>query len=217
MSDARREILARVSAVRTRSATDAPPRAEARPTAPREDVPSDPAARIARFQQRLAEVGATSRVLRQDESLAPALADALASHGARTATLSDAAVLRPVADSLRAKGIGLVDCHDRDALLDCDAGITTAQWAVADTGTLVLVGDDERHRLASLLPRVHACVVPRQCIVGGLRDAFAELGSRPRGPGRIVTFVTGPSRTADIELTLVVGVHGPAALHLVIS
>ncbi len=95
-------------------------------------------------------------------------------------------------------------------------GITTAQAAIAETGTLVLDSTDERHRLASLVPPVHIAIVDASRIVRTLAEALALLRER-KEISPAVTFVTGPSRTADIELTLTIGVHGPQELYVIIN
>jgi L-lactate dehydrogenase complex protein LldG len=100
-------------------------------------------------------------------------------------------------------------------LFDCDAGISSAQWAIAETGTLVLESQRERHRLVSLVPPVHLAVVE----AGRIRRTMAEVLGAVNQPGqlsRAVTFITGPSRTSDIELTLAIGVHGPGQLHVIV-
>ncbi len=108
--------------------------------------------------------------------------------------------------------------HDapRERLLAAEAGLSSAQFGIAETGTLVLTSDAERHRLVSLLPKTHIALLPRNRLVDSLGDALTALaqGGRPRA--RTITFVTGPSRTADIELELVVGVHGPQQLFVLI-
>ena len=97
-----------------------------------------------------------------------------------------------------------------------DVGITTAQAAIAETGTLVLDSTDERHRLASLVPPVHIAIVDASRIVRTLGEALA-LMREGKEISPAVTFVTGPSRTADIELTLTIGVHGPQELYVIIN
>jgi L-lactate dehydrogenase complex protein LldG len=97
-----------------------------------------------------------------------------------------------------------------------DVGISTAQAAIAETGTLVLESAHERHRLVSLVPPVHIAIVDASRICETLAEALTVL----HGAGEIsptVTFVTGPSRTADIELTLAIGVHGPQELYVIIN
>jgi L-lactate dehydrogenase complex protein LldG len=97
-----------------------------------------------------------------------------------------------------------------------DVGISTAQAAIAETGTLVLDSADERHRLVSLVPPVHIAIVDASRICETLAEALALL-RQDKELSRAVTFVTGPSRTADIELTLTVGVHGPQELYVIVN
>lgn len=96
-------------------------------------------------------------------------------------------------------------------------GVSGVDYALADTGTLVLLAREGQSRSVSLLPPVHIAIVKPEQIVSGLDDFFPllrqEHGSRMSSA---VTFITGPSRTADIELTLVIGVHGPQELHIVL-
>jgi len=97
-----------------------------------------------------------------------------------------------------------------------DVGISTVQAAIAETGTLVLVSADERHRLVSLVPPVHIAIVDASRICETLAEALTLLRNG-RELSRAVTFITGPSRTADIELTLTVGVHGPQELYVIVN
>lgn len=100
-----------------------------------------------------------------------------------------------------------------DFLFESDLGITSAQWAIAETGTLVLESEKESHRLTSLVPPVHLCIVKALNIRRTLREIL-ELTSRDLSPA--ITFITGASRTSDIELTLAIGVHGPGELHVIV-
>lgn len=100
-------------------------------------------------------------------------------------------------------------------LFDIDIGITTAQAAIAETGTLVLDSSRERNRLISLVPPVHIAIVEAANLHSTLGETLAAL-QRDDEVSPIVTFITGPSRTADIELTLAIGVHGPQELYVII-
>jgi L-lactate dehydrogenase complex protein LldG len=100
----------------------------------------------------------------------------------------------------------------RDELFACDAGVTTAQWGIAETGTLVLESARERSRLISLVPPIHVALLSTRCICDSLGDALARVSITSHA----ITFITGPSRTSDIELTLVVGVHGPQTVHVLL-
>lgn len=100
---------------------------------------------------------------------------------------------------------------------EAEVGVSGVDYALADTGTLVLLARGGQARSTSLLPPVHIAIVKPDQIVSGLDDFFPllrhEHGSRMSSA---ITFITGPSRTADIELTLVIGVHGPQELHVVL-
>lgn len=91
-------------------------------------------------------------------------------------------------------------------------GITSADYALAATGTLVLLSEP---RLISLLPPVHIAVIPAARLLTNLDELFAILPDPARASNSMV-LVTGPSRTADIEQILVRGVHGPGEIHVVI-
>ena len=84
---------------------------------------------------------------------------------------------------------------------------------IAETGTLVLESARERSRLLSLVPPIHVAVLSTRCICESLGDALARVR---QGASHAITFITGPSRTSDIELTLVVGVHGPQTVHVLL-
>ena len=101
-------------------------------------------------------------------------------------------------------------------LFGYDVGISTAQAAIAETGTLMLDSEAERHRLVSLVPPVHIAIVEAAniCLTLGEALAAAEQGSKL---SPTITFITGPSRTADIELTLAIGVHGPQELYVIVN
>jgi L-lactate dehydrogenase complex protein LldG len=92
------------------------------------------------------------------------------------------------------------------------AEISHAAYALADTGSVVLLSSDEP-RARSLLPWIHVTVVREDTIVAGLEELFEALGTDLPSS---VAIVTGPSRSADIEQKLAVGVHGPGEVHVVI-
>jgi L-lactate dehydrogenase complex protein LldG len=128
-------------------------------------------------------------------------------------------------ESLRSQGADLVEQHvpdagaDREAQLSrlaaCAVGITGAACGLAESGSIVLASGSGRGRLASLLPPVHIAVLRASCVVWSIGDAFArDPDSASRASN--VAVVTGPSRTADIEMTLTRGVHGPREVHVVL-
>jgi len=107
------------------------------------------------------------------------------------------------------------DAHFLRSAVSADLGVSGVDYALADTGTLVLLARTGQARSISLLPPVHIAVVQAEQLLSRLDDLF-PLVSLERDLASAITFITGPSRTADIELTLVIGVHGPQELHVVL-
>jgi L-lactate utilization protein LutC len=101
-------------------------------------------------------------------------------------------------------------------LFDYDVGISRAQAVIAETGTLLLESRSERHRLVSLVPPVHIAIVDAADICLTLGEALADV-RRSEELSPTITLITGPSRTADIELTLAIGVHGPQELYVIVN
>ena len=96
-----------------------------------------------------------------------------------------------------------------------DAGITSADYVLADTGTLVMLSSPREARMISLLPPAHIAVVPHERILTGLDELFTVLPD-PAAQTSSMVLITGPSRTADIEQILVRGVHGPGQITVVL-
>ena len=107
----------------------------------------------------------------------------------------------------------------RRVVAQADLGLTGVDLAIAETGTLVVRSGAGRPRSTSLLPPVHIAVFDRTALIESLGQAgvFLEAWHRAEAPGAgaVVSFITGPSRTADIELTLTRGVHGPKEVHAI--
>ncbi|MCC7548580.1 MAG: lactate utilization protein C [Burkholderiales bacterium] len=95
-------------------------------------------------------------------------------------------------------------------------GITGTFCAVAETGTLMLLSGPDTHPATSLLPETHIAIVPVSRLVRSMEDGWDLLRREKERLPRQVAFVSGPSRTADIELTLVLGIHGPTRVHVVL-
>jgi L-lactate dehydrogenase complex protein LldG len=95
-------------------------------------------------------------------------------------------------------------------------GITGTFCAIAETGTLVVLAGADTPTATTLLPDTHVAVVRAERIVSGMEEAFALI-RRERGQlPRAVNLISGPSRTGDIEQTIVLGAHGPRRLHIVL-
>jgi L-lactate dehydrogenase complex protein LldG len=101
----------------------------------------------------------------------------------------------------------------RETLLHADVGVTGADYALAETGTLVLAAGPGRPRGVSLLPRLHVALVRQSQLVP--RMGFVWARYRQQAPSAI-HFISGPSRTSDIENDLSIGVHGPARVLVIL-
>jgi len=110
----------------------------------------------------------------------------------------------------------------RSKILSADIGITGVTAAIAETGSLLMVHGPGNERTASLTPPVHIAVLPRNRIVADLFDVFEGAEGRsppllsPEGLPSNATFISGPSKTGDIEMKLITGVHGPGKFHIVL-
>lgn len=130
----------------------------------------------------------------------------------RRATVWNTPLLKQmnIADHLHILGVELVSPNaDKNEMAKCDLGITEADFILPETGTIALLSSIEKPRAVSLLPRVHLAVVTAAALRADMHQVFAEA----KGSHYLV-FITGPSRTADIELTVTLGVHGPRNLYV---
>lgn len=113
-----------------------------------------------------------------------------------------------VTEILNSLGVELVPPNaSKHEMALCDLGITEADYLLPETGTLVLRSSGIQPRAVSLLPRIHLAVVRPDMLRPDMHQVFAEAGA-----SHYLLFITGPSRTADIELTVTLGVHGPKSL-----
>jgi L-lactate dehydrogenase complex protein LldG len=96
-------------------------------------------------------------------------------------------------------------------------GITGAYCGIAETGTLMQLSGDNEPAATSLLPETHIALLPWERIVRTMEDAWDLLRRERDALPRQVNFISGPSRTADIEMTLVMGAHGPFRVHIILT
>jgi L-lactate dehydrogenase complex protein LldG len=213
----REDILGRVRAGLNRNAINAGAgRAEMqamlsdRSHGPKPAIDSAPQALLERFRIKSEAQSSTVDSVAQDADVPAAIARYLAGM-----KLPKTAVAWPSLTALDWAGAGLkVEGRGaRDADL---VGITGCFCAVAETGTLMLCSSPDTPAAVSLLPETHIAIVRASRIVAYMEEAWdlarAELGALPRA----VNFISGPSRTGDIEQTIVLGAHGPYRVHLVI-
>jgi L-lactate dehydrogenase complex protein LldG len=176
------------------------------------------------FVARFAVLSGTTHVVDNVKAAAETIAGIVASENVDCIAI--AGLDADVADALNARGFGSTrilkppfPTGELPGLLDTpQIGITGAAYGIAETGTLIEIATDDSIRLVSGLPRTHIGVVRASNIVPKffdsaelLREAFATHGSNC-----VVSFISGPSRTGDIEMILTLGVHGPERAHAVI-
>ena len=180
---------------------------------------------IEQFESELIMVGGRFHRATTAESAFQFVEQIVTDRQAKTMVASDARLIDGIDLPKRVDeiGVGFVIESDSNFIQTAavaDLGLTGVDYALADTGTLVLVARKGQARAISLLPPVHIAVLKPEQVISGLNDLFPLLlRETEAGGGNLcsaVTFITGPSRTADIELTLVVGVHGPQQLHVIL-
>jgi len=151
-----------------------------------------------------------------DDSAVPGtVVNILKSIDARTAIINDEPLPNREAllAAVRAAGCTLLDLREKDSPFEADVGITGVRLAIAETGSIVVTSGPQMRRLASLAVPEHIAIVRTGQIVPDLLDWAATLGTSL--PANEV-LITGPSKTADIEMNLVMGVHGPRNVHIVL-
>lgn len=207
----RESVLHRIRTALGRGAGQPPPSPPPPRICPRE---ADSESRVAEFLAHVAELaGEPCR------AATPAAARALVARAIQgfSAVASNAPYLAEcgIAD-LPGVRSGIADREElRRLCASADFGITSADYALSDTGTLVLLSSPREARLISLLPPAHIAVLPRERILSGLDELFSVL-PRPSDQSSSMVLISGPSRTADIEQILVRGVHGPGRITVVV-
>lgn len=165
---------------------------------------------VARFGSRAQGMQATVDTVPAMRDAPHAVATYLRSH-----QLALSGCVSPQLEPLDWRGAGLhLECgaaHPEDLV-----GVSGVYAAIAETGTLMLLSSPASPATVSLLPETHIAIVPASRIVAYMEDAWALARSELGEPPRAVNFVSGPSRTADIDQQIVLGAHGPYRVHIVI-
>lgn len=172
-----------------------------------------------RFVQELVRVGGTASALAAPE-VPSHIAGLLRERGAREVLWAPDPLPGELAlgETLGKEGITIVPAGKEPAALrEVPAGITGALAGVAESGTLLLGGEPRGPwQWASLLPPLHVALVREEQICASLDEAFRVLHESLQGGREEFVWITGPSRTADIAITLLLGMHGPKELHVVV-
>jgi L-lactate dehydrogenase complex protein LldG len=215
MASARDNILGRIRAAqRGGRVADAAERDAAaaylgaHPRSPPPAMDWDP---LVRFRERAAALSSTVHEVATVADAPRAIAHYLNAMG-----LPAKGVCWPAFAALDWAGAGLA-IESRIATGDDLVGITGAFCAIAETGTLVALSGPGSPPSSSLLPETHIAIVPKDRIVRAIEDAFDRMRTEHGGPPRAINFISGPSRTADVEQTLVLGAHGPYRVHVILT
>jgi L-lactate dehydrogenase complex protein LldG len=173
--------------------------------------------RVALFRKNAVELRAEFKVVREASGLVAELKCLAAEAGWRQVATHHGELTDAVCPAL---GLPLVIAGagvDKRELERCDAGITECDALVAQTGSVVVTSRSAGGRALSVLPPHHVVLARRETLVAGLPDAFALLQARyAANYPSMISFITGPSRTGDIERILVLGAHGPKRLTILL-
>lgn len=213
MSSAREKILGRI-----RDALTGTGLAEGTEPAPpeRKTAEKDRAELLNEFETRWTAIGGQYHYAGSNEALSGILRILLSPFSGKKVCLTDD--VRRIVPELPGivSELNVIECSTHpDSAESAAAGITSVRMALAYSGTLVVTSRNQGELSGSLLPPVHIAIIPSDRIVDTVGEALNNLHAegQPRG----AVFITGPSRTADIELNLVMGVHGPGTVHAVVA
>jgi len=177
---------------------------------PRGTLPKVEGDLLARFRARAESMQSTTEEVAAETEIPVAVARYL-----KTSNLPLAGCVWPQLSNLAWEGAGL-GLEPREANGNDAVGVTGAFAAIAETGTLMFASGPDTPSSVSLLPETHVAVVSVGRIVAHMEDAFALAREAFGQVPRAITFVSGPSRTADIDQTIVLGAHGPSRVHIVL-
>ena len=185
---------------------------------------------VERFCTELTVAGGQPFVAKDRDEASRKIHDIIHAHQARKIAVGSGGLLErlDVAGQLRSAGLEVMPMDAipsdrfRDALFGADLGISNVEYLVAETGSIILATKPTEPRSLSLLPPVHIALADSTQILPDLFDLFdlyspvADLTKRVPPPPSCLSIITGPSKTGDIELKLVTGVHGPGEVHVIL-
>ena len=181
-------------------------------TLPREPrVPGDADARVAAMLAAIEDVGGKTRRVKSKDELRNALVELVNAEHIKKAMVWENRELKElsIAEMLLQMDVEIISPRaDKRTLAQCDLGVTSADAGLPQTGTLALRTTPEQAEVVSLLPRVHLAIFRPVVLRANLVEVLAQIQG-----GRHAVLITGPSRTADIEKTLAIGVHGPKVFY----
>lgn len=179
---------------------------------------------VDQFIEELAKVSGNAKIVESEDAIKDSIIALVQECGLSSFAIWESDLLQKlhICDVLQIKGLKLAHPNKKEEMAEAGIGITEADFAIADTGTIVLIANEKKPRTVSLVPPVHIAIVKSSLILSNINDLFNKLvnsiirKNSIEGITSCITFITGPSRTADIELNLTLGVHGPKELFVLI-
>ena len=176
------------------------------------------------FMNEITKVSGKAIILKSEDEIKDYVIRLVEEHSAKSLAIWESDFLKQInlREFLEIKGLKFASLNSKEEMAEADIGITEADFGIADTGTLVLIANEKQPRSVSLIPPVHIAIIKSDLIVENLKDLFVLLTNTISHSGSLtnltscITFITGPSRTGDIELTITLGVHGPKELVVLI-
>ncbi len=210
MSTAKEKILSRIRAANGGPAEAAVARERIKRHA-RQIEPAFDDDLAERFRGKLEAAAATVARIADDNEIADEIGNYLNRLGLeRRLVSSDEEILRQI-DWSEAYAV-----ESRVPGGDDPIGLTSALCGIAETGTLMLTSGAGRPTSLNFLPDYHIVVLRREQLLARMEDAWDRLRERDKGMPRTVNFISGPSKTADVEQTVEYGAHGPRCLHVIL-
>jgi L-lactate utilization protein LutC len=220
MNTTRDEFLQRVrQAVAEGNRAGGSPALPARGSTGYQGAGADP---VARFRNEFAAAGGQTHLVGDHTAAAATVLHLVRTRPVRRVLLGGGDILTAlqVVPPLREAGIEVVEVGtqqtSREYFFAADLGLSGVDYLIAETGSVILASRPAQPRSLSLLPPIHVAVAERRQVLPDLFDLFALLGKDADELPACLSIITGPSKTGDIELRLVTGVHGPGEIHVVL-
>lgn len=166
-----------------------------------------------RFKSKLEAVSGECYRVKSVQEARELMIQLLRDKGVHSVAMVDTPLTRRInlSEQLSLHGVEVFQERYQEVTPTVGAGITEMKWAIAELGTVVQYAEDVRERLCSSFTPIHFALVQTSALLPNIMDAMAKIHQEPQIPG-FVGFITGPSRTSDIERVLTIGVHGPEQL-----
>jgi len=176
------------------------------------------------FMNEITKVSGKAFILKSENEIKDYVIRLVEEHSAKSLAIWESDFLKQInlLEFLEYKGLKFASPNRKEEMVNADIGITEADFGIADTGTLVLIANEKQPRSVSLIPPIHVAILQSDVILEKMEDVFSILKNSLDETGSIakltscITFITGPSRTGDIELNITLGVHGPKELVVLI-